>query len=259
MIKLYLKIFMVLFFILLEGCTKAPITNRYQMITMATEEEIAVGEKYAKVILNHSKISDNGKFRDMVSSVGKKIANVVNREYHTQNYHWEFHLIERDNKANAFCLPGGKVFVYTGILAYIENDDELAVVMGHEIAHALARHGAEQKTSKKLASVGNKFFGFLINMNSETIPVEKVWQKKITKEFILEKFMLPHSRTHEYEADKIGLVLSSKAGYDPKASLKFWEKFAKESSDKPEYLSTHPIPKHRIEALEKLMPMFQSL
>jgi len=252
---IFLSIFLMTLFV---GCTKAPITNRYQMITMATEEEIALGERYANTILRHSKISDDFASRNMVERVGKKIADIVDKQYNTQYYNWEFHLIESHHKANAFCLSGGKVFVYTPILKYIDSEDELAVIIGHEIAHALARHGAERKTSEKVTSMGNKFVDFLIGIDRTSIPIEKMWQKKITKEFILESILLPHSRTQEYEADKIGLVLSSKAGYDPKVSLNFWKKFSEESSSKPEYLSTHPLPIHRIEALQREMPFFYS-
>jgi len=242
------------------GCTKAPITNRYQMITMQSQEELALGEKYSKTILRRSKISDDNNLNKMVSRVGLKISKVVNKEYHTNNYNWEFHLIKSEKKANAFCLPGGKVFIYTPIFKYIENDDELATVMGHEIAHALARHGSEKKTSESLANLGNGFLNILDKIgeyDNPTIPIERKWKRKMNKEAIEEWIMLPHSRTQEYEADKIGLILSSKAGFDPKASLNFWKKFSKEKSDKPEYLSTHPSPEHRIEALKRIIEEYK--
>lgn len=243
--------------IVLVGCTKAPITNRYQMITMESQEEIALGEKYSKVLLKRAKISDNKKFKEMVHRVGMKIANVVNQEYNRTHYKWAFHIVENQKKSNAFCLSGGKVFIYTALFQYIESDDELAIVMGHEIAHALARHSAEKKTSSSLAKFGNTLLNFLDKTGeykNPSIPLERKWKQKMNQEAIEKWIMLPHSRTQEYEADRIGLVLSSKAGFNPKASLSFWKKFAKEHKDKPEYLSTHPSSAHRVDKLKEIMP-----
>jgi predicted Zn-dependent protease len=248
-----------IFLLLLSiGCTKAPITNRYQMILTDSSKEIAKGLRYSKIILKRSKISKNKILNRMIQKVGKQISKVVNLEYGTIDYQWRFYLIENMEKENAFCFSGGQVFVYTGLFKYIENRDELAIVMGHEIAHALARHGAERKTSSKFSEAGNRILNFFDTYQKKSIPIERKWNRKQNKKMIDEWIILPHSRTQEYEADKIGLILSSKAGYNPKASISFWKKFTKNSKQNSDYKSTHPSSINRIEELKKIIPFAES-
>jgi len=238
----------------LMGCTKAPITSRHQIIMMSVDEEMKLGMETSQEILKNTRLSRDKQATAIVKIVGENIAKVTNRDYNTSNYKWEFNLIDNDKEANAFCLPGGKIFVFTGILKYIKNNHELAAVMGHEIGHALARHGAERKSSATLSKVGAGVLKVLNELDDKRSRIEKDADNKNTDYMISRWIMLPHSRTQEYEADHIGLVLSAKAGYNPKYALSFWEKFSIGKSNRPEYMSTHPTPIHRIEKIEALLP-----
>ena len=249
--RIIVAILLGLFFI---GCTKTPITSRHQMIMMSADEEMKLGMETSQEILKETRLSRDKEATAIVKRVGKNIAKVTNKDYNTSNYEWEFNLIDNDKEANAFCLPGGKIFVFSGILKYMENDNELAAVMGHEIGHAVARHGAERKSSATLSKVGAGILKVLNELDTKRSRSEKDADNQNTDHMISRWIMLPHSRTQEYEADHIGLVLSAKAGYDPKYALSFWEKFSSGKTNRPEYMSTHPTPIHRIEKIETLIP-----
>jgi len=255
MLQIFFKIlFLYLLILFFIGCSKAPITHRNQIITINKANELALSKKMSDTILKRSKISNNKKAIKMVNEVGMNIVKIVNNNYHTNNYQWKFTVIENRWKASAICLPGGQVFVYSGLFPYIDNIDELAVVLGHEIAHALARHNAEKRTSSSISDFTTEAMKLLIYIDPTTLKIQKDREQNRVDELMHEWVTLPHSRTHEYEADHIGLVLSSKAGYNPKASLSFWRKFSEKSSIKPEYASTHPTPLNRMKEIEKLMP-----
>jgi predicted Zn-dependent protease len=244
----------ILLILLFIGCTKTPITGRHQMILMSNDEEIQLGLSTSKEILKNVRLSRDKEATAIVKEVGRNIAKVTNHDYNTSNYQWEFNLVDNNKQANAFCLPGGKVFVFTGILKYIANTDELATVMGHEIAHALARHGAERRTSATLSKIGAGILKVLNELDNKKSRAQKDYDNRATDYMVSRWIMLPHSRTQEYEADHIGLVLSSKAGYNPESALEFWRKFSVQKSNIAEYMSTHPTPEHRIEELIKLIP-----
>jgi len=239
--------------LLFIGCSKAPITGRNQLIMVSPQQEIALGYQSAKQVLQKEKVSQDPQKNAMVKRIGTRIAQVASKEYPSaKNFKWEFFVIENDKEANAFCLPGGKVFVYTGIFKYASTDDELAAVMGHEIGHALARHGAERMSSGQLQQMGGQMLGAVMQGRGNPQNTAMVMQAfGIGTQLGI---MLPHSRTQEYEADHIGLVLSSKAGYNPQAALNFWQKFAKGGRTPPEYLSTHPAPTNRIAKIKALLP-----
>jgi len=239
--------------LLFIGCTKAPITGRNQFIMVSPQQELALGYESAKQVLQSQQVSHDVQKNAMVKRIGARIAQVASSQYPTaKNFSWEFFVIDKDDEANAFCLPGGKVFVYTGIFKYAANDDELAAVMGHEIGHALARHGAERVSSGQLAQFGGQVLGTVMQGRGNPQNTAAVMQAfGIGTQLGV---MLPHSRTQEYEADHIGLVLASKAGYNPRAALTFWEKFSKDGKTPPEYLSTHPAPANRISKIKGLLP-----
>ena len=247
--------------LLFIGCSKAPITGRSQIMMVSPQQEMQLGYQSAKQILAKEKVSTDSQKNAMVKRIGKRIANIASSQYPTaRNFQWEFFVIENDKEANAFCLPGGKVFVYTGLFKYAANDAELAAVMGHEIGHALARHGAERMSRGQLAQVSGQVLGSVMQGRGNPQNTQAVMQAfGIGTQLGV---ILPHSRTQEYEADYIGLVLAAKAGYNPQAALKFWEKFSKSGQTPPEYLSTHPAPTNRISKirslLPKVMPLYQA-
>ena len=232
--------------IIIAGCTyKTPYTNRSQMIFMSQKEEMALGEKSYKESLSQSKIITGTKDATRIKNIGARIAKVANRN----DFQWEFNLVE-DEAINAFCLPGGKVVVYTGILQMAKNDDQLATVISHEIAHALARHGAERMSSSMvqqgLQVVGNIALGVTApqyqNLFNQTYGVGT--QLGV---------MLPYGRMQETEADEIGIYLMSQAGYNVNEALKFWENMSEGKKEGSDFFSTHPSSTNRISDIQKVI------
>ena len=191
--------------LLFIGCTKAPITGRSQFIMMDSQQEMKLGYASAKQILSKEKISKDPVQNAMVKRVGQKIARITEKNYKT-HFKWEFFVIENQKQANAFCLPGGKVFVYTGIFKYIANDDELAAVMGHEIGHALARHGAERMSRGQLAQMSGQVLNAVMIGRGNPQSTAMVMQAFGVGTQL--GVMLPHSRDQELEADYIGVILA---------------------------------------------------
>jgi len=235
-------------FTLLVGCStkEAPITKRGQYITMSESQEIAIGEKSYKDFLKKAKISTDKEQTKRVRDIGNKIASIVNRT----DYKWEFNLVE-DKAKNAFCLPGGKVVVYSGILGVAKNDSQLATVMSHEIAHALARHGAERvsmsQTSNFIAGIGNIIV-------QSTYPQYAGTFNKVFSAGSKYAVLMPHGRTQESEADEIGIHLMNTAGYDIKEALNFWKNMSegkKESGSS--FFSTHPSSSERIANIQRII------
>ncbi|AWI34774.1 M48 family metallopeptidase [Helicobacter apodemus] len=227
------------------ACSSTDYTNRSRFMLLDEKEEKALGEQSAKEILKQSKLSFNKAQKEMVERVGWKIANVVKRE----DFEWKFYLIEEDQK-NAFCLPGGKVFVYTGLMGIIDSDDELAVVISHEIAHALLRHGGERMSMQTLTQLGGNILGAIVGVQAPA------YSSLINQAYNLGSnvgVILPFSRSHELEADKLGILLLQKAGYNPQAALSFWQKMSEDSNKGSDFFSTHPSDSKRIEAIQNLL------
>ena len=232
-----MRINKILFFtiisLIMTGCAyKTPYTNRSQMIFISQKDELALGEKSYKESLSESKVITGTKDAKRVKDIGIKIAKVANRA----DFNWAFNLVQSD-EVNAFCLPGGKVVVYTGILKVAHNDDQLATVIAHEIAHALARHGAERMSASMvqqgLQVVGNIALGATApqyqNLFNQTYGIGS--QVGV---------MLPYGRMQESEADEIGIYLMAKAGYNPNEAIKFWENMSEGKKEGSDFLSTHP-------------------
>jgi len=236
-------------FFLLMACATAPYTGRSQLMLVSPQEEIALGNQASKEILQKEPLSHDPYYNDLVRRVGIRIARAANRP----DFQWEFYVIDKPKVANAFCLPGGKIFVYTGIFKYAETEAELATVIAHEVGHALARHGAERMSMSLLAKMGEQ--AALMALNIQTPEAAQAFDAAYGIAANL-GVLLPYSRTQEYEADHIGLILMALAGYDPHAALSFWGKMAQESKDKPalEFLSTHPLDKNRIARIKALIP-----
>ncbi len=229
------------------GCTTVPMTGRYQLLLSDEAQENAAGATSYGQYLKESKISTDKTNTALVKKVGQKIAAVSGCDYD-----WEFNLLESD-EANAWCLSGGKVAVYTGILPYTQTEAGLATVMAHEIAHAIARHGAERSAQNTLLEYGLAIGNATLtnNPNKELIMLGVNVAGNVG-------IILPYSRKHESEADHIGLLLMAKAGYDPNEAIKFWQRMAAASGGSQgglsDFLSTHPSDAKRVKDLQELLP-----
>jgi predicted Zn-dependent protease len=228
----------------LLACQTAPITGRQQLMLVSSDEENRMGIEAYQQILQKEKVSRDPQLNALVRRVGERIAAVVNRS----DFAWEFRVIEND-AANAFALPGGKVAVYTGIFAYTQTEAGLAVVMGHEVAHALARHGGERMSRSLIAQLGLSAVQMGLSTNDPVILQGIGLAYGVGVE-------LPFDRSQESEADHIGLILMARAGYDPRQAIPFWERMssAQQGKGPPEFLSTHPSGETRIAQLHEWMP-----
>ena len=247
--RLFLLSITVLLFI--AGCAKAPITGRSQFIMVSPQQEMQLGVSESNKILKNSRISTDKRLTERVRRIGQRIAKVSGQE----NFQWEFHVID-DDVMNAFCLPGGKVFFYTGILNIMENDDQIAAVMGHEIAHALARHGAERMSMQQASNFGAQVLAIALSIPPQ---YQDLYAQAygVTSQVGL---MLPFSREHEHEADQIGVYLMYAAGYNIHEAVTFWKRMKQASGGKnpPEFLSTHPSNNARIKAIGEFIKVLES-
>jgi predicted Zn-dependent protease len=227
-------------FLFLISCSLAPVTGRKQIILISPSEENSLGLSEAQSILKNSKQTSNKQLADRVSRIGRKIAAASE----SQDSDWNFYVLE-DDVVNAFALPGRKVFFYTGILKLMSNDDQIATVMGHEIAHVLARHGAERISQQMLSGAGSQILASSLNVAST--PKNKALFEAVYGAASNVGVILPFSRKHESEADTIGIYLMYKAGYNPNEAVNFWRKMALQGGgSKLEFLSTHPSDEKRI-------------
>lgn len=251
--------------LLWASCTVNPLTERKQLILLDRSEEVQLGRLGYQQMLAEASISTNRAEVEPLQRVARRIA-VVAEEYVRErgvrwNFDWEFAVIRRDDVVNAVCLPGGKVAVYTGLYPVCHDEDGLAVVVGHEVAHALARHGAERLSQHMLNELGGLLVAAsLSKKDKETIATALAVYGIVGQLGVL----LPYSRDHESEADRIGLVLAARAGYDPRAGIQVWERMKSlAKGGGPEFLSTHPSHDRRIRDMEKWMPemlaLFQSV
>lgn len=230
------------------GCRSAPLTGRKQMLLMPESQEVSMGLSAFNDVTEKEPPSQNSQYNELVQRVGQRIAAVAGRD----DYQWEFKVIASDQQ-NAFCLPGGKVAVYEGIIPVCATEAGLAVVMSHEIAHALARHGGE-RMSQNMAVDGVKQAVSYVMQNQEQTRKDIVMQAYgVGSQYGV---LLPYSRKHESEADHIGLMLLAKAGYDPREAPRFWQRFgqAKGGEQQSEFFSTHPSDARRAADLANLVP-----
>jgi predicted Zn-dependent protease len=231
---------------IITGCTqKTPYTNRSQMIFMSQDEELALGEQSYKQALSTAKVVTGTYDAQRVKNIGLRIAKVAD----ISDFNWEFNLVQ-DEQMNAFCLPGGKVVVYTGILKAAKNDSQLATVMSHEIAHALARHGAERMSTAKLQQ-GFQLLGNVV-LSSTAPQYTNVFNQAYGVGTQL-GVMLPYGRLQESEADEIGIYLMAKAGYDVNEALNFWQNMSEGKEKTNEFFSTHPSSDTRISDIKKVI------
>ena len=243
---------------LLQSCATVPITGRRQLSLVSDKEILSSSLTEYRSYMGKAKVSGNKVQSAQVTRVGRKIANATESylrgnalEKEIENFSWEFNLVQ-DAEVNAFCMPGGKIVVYTGLMELVSSDDELAVVLGHEVAHAVAKHSNERMSQQLLAAAGTA---------AATEAVGRVAASKrgmASTVFGLGAqvgVMLPFSRKHESEADYMGLALMTMAGYDPGAAVGFWKKMAaKGGSSTPAILSSHPSDATRIADIQKALP-----
>ncbi len=243
----------------LVSCSTVPITGRKQLNIIPGSTMLSMSAQQYGEFLQTNKLSTNAQQVDLVRRVGNNIKGAVER-YFAQNgmsnqlkgYAWEFNLVESKD-VNAWCMPGGKVVVYTGLLPVTQTEAGLAVVMGHEVAHAVAEHGNERMSQGLLTQMG----GIALSEALATKPAE-------TRALYMTAFglgaqvgvLLPFSRTHESEADRLGLIFMAMAGYDPNEAVTFWQRMAasKGGQAPPEFLSTHPSDATRISDIRKHLP-----
>lgn len=244
--KLNFSLLFLFLFLILSGCVNAPYTDRSQFIMTSEEEEKSLGEKAWKEVKATAKPSTDPKYTEPVMRVGRNLAKAVN----DKNYDWQFMVVESEDM-NAFCLPGGKVVVYTGLFQFLSNDAELASVMGHEIGHAIARHGGERITQQYMQQLGGSALGAVLSESGASQAWASVYGATTNLALIL-----PYSRTQEYEGDYIGILLMAKAGYDPNAAITFWQKFTKINNYGPvqEFFATHPMGQKRIDEIKAILP-----
>ena len=240
------------------ACQTVPITGRQQLNLVSSDTVLSMSNSEYRDFLSKHKIITNTPEAQLVQKVGRNIQHSVEVFFAQNNlsdrltgYQWEFNLVE-DKSINAWCMPGGKVVVYTGILPVARDDAGLSVVVGHEIAHAVAQHGDERMSQSLLAQMG----GVALATALSSKPTE-------TNQLFMAAYgigtqvgvLMPYNRLQESEADRLGLIFMAMAGYDPRTAIDFWKRMAsKQGASLPEFLSTHPADETRIRNLEKLIP-----
>ncbi len=216
------------------GCATVPYTNRSQFIMMSESEDLQLGAAAYKEVLKQERVTRDPRYTEPVQRVGRRIAAVAEKP----EYQWEFTVIDDPKQVNAFALPGGKVAVYTGLFPVARDEAGLAAVIGHEVAHALARHGAERMST-----------GMALQAAGLAVAIAAGTQGAATQQAVMAAYglgaqvgvALPFSRKQESEADRIGLILMAKAGYDPEAAIGLWQRMEQAGGGgPPEWLSTHP-------------------
>jgi len=256
---LFCFFFMTAAFLIFNSCAEVPVTHRKGLHLVPESELVFMGFQQYREVISKVKLSTDTAKVQMVRRVGEKVAKAAEeflsdagRSDQIKNYQWEFNLIEDDKTVNAWVMPGGKAAVYTGILRHTQNETGLAVVLGHEVSHAIAGHGNERMSQALLANLG-----------ASALSVALALQPQQTREIYMMAYgvganvgvLLPYSRLHESEADHIGLMLMARVGYDPREAVSFWERMSKADAARPvEFLSTHPAPETRIQRIKAEIP-----
>lgn len=242
------------------GTTRTvPITGRKQNILVSDEQVLSLSNQEYSDYMKSAKLSTNAANTAMVKRVGQKLATAV--EAYLSNhglaseinqYSWEFNLVQ-DKSANAFCMPGGKIVVYEGLLPYTQNEASLAIVLGHEIAHAVAKHSAEQMSKQIKNQYGTQILGSVLNaagVSSSTTQLAQIIAQKG-----LQFRSLKYSRDNETEADRMGLIFAAMAGYDPNVAVSFWQRMSQgNNSNQSDMFSDHPSDAKRIAAIKQELP-----
>ncbi len=257
--KFYKQLTILMVFIFLSACSQVLISNRTQLNLIPNATMLQMSFDQYGQFLDENVVSADANKTAMVKRVGKNIQMAVEQyfkdkglEAELKNYEWDFNLVE-SNEVNAWCMPGGKVVFYTGILPLTKNENGLAVVMGHEIAHAIAQHGNERMSQGLMAQLGGVALAVAVREKPEK--TQQLWMGAFGAGAQL-GVLLPFGRLQESEADQLGLIFMSMAGYNPNHAISFWRRMSemKGGQAPPEFISTHPSDKKRIAQIEKQLP-----
>jgi len=227
------------------GCETVPITGRHQLQLVSGEQEVQMGAQAYKEILGKAKTSSDPGLKALVTRVGTRIAAATGRK----DLPWEFTVVDDPETANAFALPGGKVAVYTGILPLTRDEAGLAVVLGHEVSHVMARHSAERVSEQLGLQLGAQVIGAALGVDPQLT--------QAGAGLLVKTLLLPWGRRQESEADHLGLIYMAKAGYDPSVARDLWNRMAEASKGRarpPEFLSTHPSEETRVRQIQEWLP-----
>jgi predicted Zn-dependent protease len=243
---------------LFQMCSTVPITGRKRINLVSDAEILPVAFAQYDSFLEENKLSTNEKAANQIKRIGSRISTAVDKfmrangmTAEANNYKWEFNLVE-DNTVNAWCMPGGKVVFYTGILPICANEDGIAAVMGHEVAHAFAKHGQERMSQTQLQQYGG--IAVALGTSGKSQEAQAIWNAAYG--IGSQVGMLKYSRTHETEADKLGLIFMIMAGYDGTEAAEVWVRMSQRAgaTSTPEFLSTHPSNESRIQTLKNYLP-----
>lgn len=243
--------------LLCSGCGTVPITGRKQVLLVSDQEVLSASLTQYSSYMSGATRSTSSTRSAMVTRVGQRIAAATEQylkqnglESELANFSWEFNLVN-DAQVNAFCMPGGKIVVYEGLMNLVDSEDELAVVVGHEVAHAVAKHSNERMSQQMLTQYGAQILSAAVSQKSEMIQSMAGQVYGLGAQYGL---TLPFSRKHELEADYMGLILMTIAGYNPDVAVGFWQKMSADGSQVPEFMSTHPSDAKRIKEIQSELP-----
>lgn len=243
--------------LLTTGCSSVPVTGRKQLSLVSNQEVLTLSLSEYDKFMKSAPVSTDKANTALVQKVGRNIANAVetylkNNGYADEvaSYSWEFNLVKSAD-VNAFCMPGGKIVVYEGILPYTQNETGLAVVMGHEVAHAVAKHANERMSNQMATQYGTAAIGAALGGASAGVQQAAAVAMGLGSQYGI---LLPYSRKQELEADQLGLIFMAMAGYDPSQAAGFWQRMSQQGGSTPEFMSTHPSDNTRIQQIQKDLP-----
>lgn len=253
----YFPILFIAMSLLFSSCGSVPVTGRKQLNLVSNQEVLTLSLQQYQQFIKSAPISTDKKNTALVQKVGRNIANAVetylkNNGYADElsSYAWEFNLV-KNSDVNAFCMPGGKIVVYEGILPYTQDETGLAVVLGHEVAHAVAKHANERMSQQMMTEYGTAAIGTALGGTSAGVQQAAAAAIGLGSQYGI---LLPYSRKQELEADKLGLIFMAMAGYNPSQAAAFWTRMSQQGSSTPEFMSTHPSDNTRIQQIEKDLP-----
>ncbi len=253
----YFPILFIAMSLLFSSCGSVPVTGRKQLNLVSNQEVLTLSLQQYQQFIKSAPISTDKKNTALVQKVGRNIANAVetylkNNGYADElsSYAWEFNLV-KSSDVNAFCMPGGKIVVYEGILPYTQDETGLAVVLGHEVAHAVAKHANERMSQQMMTEYGTAAIGTALGGTSAGVQQAAAAAIGLGSQYGI---LLPYSRKQELEADELGLIFMAMAGYNPSQAAAFWTRMSQQGSSTPEFMSTHPSDNTRIQQIEKDLP-----